>query len=207
MQKVLAGLTEEIAQHRKPSYEVPPLFLNRWSPRAYAERPVADELLFQVLEAARWAPSSYNEQPWRFIIARTEEDRRLFCEFIHPRNVIWCQKAPVLALLVSHTRLKDGLPNRKHAVDAGAAWASLALAATELGLATRAMGAFDAEKARALLGIPDEYEPQIVIAIGYRGDANDLPEEFQEREKPTDRRPLANMVFEGRFGGAVDGLK
>ncbi|MCL6633618.1 MAG: nitroreductase family protein [Alicyclobacillus herbarius] len=207
MQKVVDGLTEEVAQHRKPSYEVPAVFLNRWSPRAFAERPVADELLYQVLEAARWAPSSYNEQPWRFIIARTEENRRLFCEFINPRNVVWCQNAPVLALLVSYTRIKDGLPNRKHAFDAGAAWASLALAATELGLTTHAMGAFDTDKARTVLGIPEEYEPQIVIAIGYRGDAKNLPEEFREREKPSDRRPLAETVFEGRFGVAVAGLK
>jgi nitroreductase len=207
MQKVVAGLTAEVAEHRKPSYEVPAVFLNRWSPRAFAERPVDDEVLFQVFEAARWAPSALNEQPWRFIIARTDADRELFCEFINPRNVLWCRRAPVLALLLSRTQLADGRPNPKHAFDAGAAWASLALAATELGLATHAMGGFDPDKARTALGIPEGFDPQIVIAIGYRGDAEDLPEDFRAREKPSDRRPLAEMVFEGRFGGAVNGLK
>ncbi|WP_051343932.1 nitroreductase family protein [Alicyclobacillus herbarius] len=203
---LVEGLTEQVAAHRQPQHKVPAVFVNRWSPRSFAERPVDEETLFAVLEAARFAPSAANVQPWRFILARTDVERDLFCQFINARNVEWCHKAPVLLLLVSETTMADGRHNRAHALDAGAAWMSLALAAQMKGLVTHAMGGFDRDKAREMLNIPEGFEPQIVIALGYLGDINDLPADFQEREHPSVRKPLSETVFEGRFGNRIAGL-
>ncbi|CAM3781612.1 nitroreductase family protein [Alicyclobacillus pomorum] len=199
-------LTTKVAEHRTPTYEIEPIFLNRWSPRAYSEQPIDDETLFRIFEAARWAPSSYNLQPWRFIVAKSEEDRSKFLSFIFEGNVTWCKKAPVLAVLVSHTVNSNGEPNHKHAFDAGAAWGYLALQATQLGIYTHAMGGFDREKAREVLQLPAEYEPQIVISLGYYGDPQDLPEALRAREVPSTRRPLSEIVFEGQFGGKMKSL-
>ncbi|MCL6625625.1 nitroreductase family protein [Alicyclobacillus shizuokensis] len=206
MKQVVEGLKEQVAAHRHPNHDAPAVFVNRWSPRAFASRPVDEETLFAVLEAARFAPSANNLQPWRFVLARTDVDRDLFCQFINEGNVTWCQKAPVLLLLASEATMEDGRANRMHAFDAGAAWVSLALAAEMKGLAAHAMGGFDRAKARELLALPDGFEPQVVIALGYQGDAADLPPALQEREQPNGRRPLAETVFEGRFGREVDGL-
>ncbi|MEJ8548362.1 nitroreductase family protein [Brevibacillus borstelensis] len=188
-----------VAENRKAAYEIDPVFLNRWSPRSFKEEPVPDDVLFSLFEAARWAPSGSNEQPWRFIIARTPEDKQRFYPFIADGNRIWCEKAPVLALVLSKTVNGRGDFNRAHAFDAGAAWGYLALQATKQGLITHAMGGFDPEKARAALGVPDDYELHAVIAIGYQGEKEALPEQLQEREKPSGRRELVQTVFEGVF--------
>lgn len=159
----------EVAENRSAAYEIDPVFLNRWSPRSFKEDQVPDDVLFSLFEAARWAPSASNEQPWRFIVARTAEDKQRFYPFIAEGNRIWCEKAPVLALILSKTVSGRGTFNRAHAFDAGAAWGYLALQATKLGLITHAMGGFDPEKAKEVLGVPDDYELHAVIAIGYQG--------------------------------------
>jgi nitroreductase len=151
-------LKPEVEQARQATYPVDPVFLNRWSPRSFQEKEVPDEVLFALFEAARWAPSSYNEQPWRFILARTQEDREKFHSFILPGNRAWCEKAPALALVISKKHYANGNPNRAHAFDTGAAWGYLALEAANRGLITHAMGGFDAEKAREVLQIPEEYD-------------------------------------------------
>jgi nitroreductase len=197
---------KKVAEHRKAQFEIEPMFLNRWSPRAYSEQPIDDETLFRIFEAARWAPSAFNLQPWRFIIARTEEDRNKFLSFIMEGNVAWCRKAPVLAVLVSHTAHPNGGTNRAHAFDAGAAWGYLALQATQLGIYAHAMGGFDRDKAREVLQLPADYEPHIVISLGYYGDPQDLPEALQAREVPSTRRPLQETVFEGQFGKQIASL-
>jgi nitroreductase len=193
-------VTAETAAHRHPTYEVEPLILNRWSPRSYKETEVPEEVLFSVFEAARWAPSANNEQPWRFIIARTKADREAFHSFIFPGNLAWCQKAPVLAVILSKKTTAKGEQSRAHAFDAGAAWAFLALQAESKGLATHAMGGFDRDKAREMLRVPNEFELHAVVSIGYRDRAEALPEAYREREKPSDRCPLAESLFEGEFG-------
>jgi len=190
----------EVQAARPTAYEVHPNVLNRWSPRAFDEREVPEELLFGLFEAARYAPSANNEQPWRYVIARTKEDREKFYAFINEGNRSWCERAPALAVLAAKkTSSKTGNPMRTYAFDAGASWALLALEATNKGLATHAMGGFDAAKAKEALGFSDDYEPMIVIAIGYRGDPAVLTESQREREKPSPRKPLTDILHEGAF--------
>lgn len=183
----------QINQFRQTEHDIDPVFLNRWSPRSYQEKEVPEEVLMRVFEAARWAPSAMNMQPWRFIIARTVEDREKFHSFILEGNRRWCDKAPVLAVLISDKE------DRVHAFDSGAAWGFLALQAAKEGLATHAMGGFDKDKAREVLNIPDNFDLQVVIAIGYQGEVEALPEDLQNREQPSNRRPLNETIFEGQF--------
>lgn len=189
----------QVKENRDAGYSIDPLFLNRWSPRSYKPDTIAEDVLFGLFEAARWAPSANNEQPWRFLLARTQEDRERFYPFIAEGNRVWCEEAPVLVLLVSKTINSRGDHSRAHAFDAGAAWGYLALEAARQGLVTHAMGGFDREKAREVLGIPEDYEPQVMIAVGYQGEKEALPEALQEREKPSARRALSETVFEGVF--------
>lgn len=197
-------LSAEVQTSRSADYPVSPLFLNRWSPRAYASRHISDETLHSVLEAARWAPSSGNQQPWRFVVARTPEQRELFKRFIRLNNRLWTDHAPVLLLLASATRRADGLPNGAHAFDTGAAWASLALQATLLGLSTRAVGGFDRDEARIALNVPDDIELHAVVALGYRGDAEQLAPDFIDKEKPNARKPLAESIVDGAWPSSAD---
>jgi len=186
----------EVSEHRTPDYPVHPLILNRWSPRSYAsDTPVSDEVLSTVLEAARWAPSGGNQQPWRFYVARSDEERQAFLSFIRPRNQLWTSKAPILLLLGSVTKRESGEPLNSHAFDAGAAWATLAFQAKLLGLSTRAVGGFDQAAARSVLRVPDEIALHAVIALGYRGGFDTLDIEFHEQEKPNGRRPLEGSIL------------
>src|SRR5690606_9331030 len=125
--------------------------------------------------------------------------RERFYEFILPSNRIWCEKAPVLTLIISHTLTKKEKPNRTHAFDTGTAWGYLALEAARKGLIAHAMAGFKPEKARELLHIPEEYDIHAVVAIGYRGDKDALPEKLQEREQPSMRRSIEESLYEGKF--------
>jgi nitroreductase len=189
-------LSEIVKDNRNPEYEVSPLFLNRWSPRAYTDQKVSDAELHQLLEAARWAPSSNNQQPWRFYVANTEAKLEVFKQFIAPFNRSWMDHVPQLVLLASAKQTPKGDPNGAHAFDAGTAWAHIALQATLLGLIVHALGGFDRAKARELLQVPDDLELHAVIVIGYQGDKADLSEALQEREKPNQRNPLADSIME-----------
>ncbi len=192
-----AGLQyeREVSETRIPDYPVHPLVLNRWSPRSYAaDLPISDEVLYTVLEAARWAPSGGNQQPWRFYVARTAEERQAFQSFIRPRNRLWTSKAPVLLLIGSVTKRESGEPLNSHAFDAGAAWATLAFQAKLLGLSTRAVGGFDQDAARSVLQVPDAIALHAVVALGYRGGLDTLDSEFHEQEKPNGRRPLNESI-------------
>ncbi|MBH5317437.1 nitroreductase family protein [Paenibacillus sp. GSMTC-2017] len=185
----------EVAENRKPDYPVHSLILNRWSPRSYTEQSVSDQDLYTVLEAARWAPSSSNLQPWRFYVATHEVEHNQFRKFIKPRNRLWTDKAPVLLLLASVKVKENGESNGAHAFDAGAAWATLAFQARLLGLSTRAVGGFDHDIARETLETPDDIVLHAVIALGYRGDSDTLDEGFRELEKPNNRRPLVESIL------------
>jgi nitroreductase len=191
----MVNITEGKSQ-RKTQYQVDELFLNRWSSRAFQDKPVPKELLNRILESACWAPSGNNLQPWRFIVADTKEKLTLFHSFISPRNLLWCTKAPVLILILSRKTNDQGDPLHTHAFDTGAAWGMLAIAAAQCGLNTRAMGGFDAVAARAALNIPEDYELHCVVALGYRAPADQLPEELREREIPTGRKPLADFIVD-----------
>lgn len=192
-------LNDEVKGHRTSEYPINPVFLNRWSPRAYSERTVSEQDLYTVLEAAHWAPSSFNDQPWRFILAKTDEQLAVFHTFINEFNLGWATKAPILIMVASHKFRENGDPNGPHSFDSGAAWGYLALQAKLLGLDAHAMGGFSREKARIALNIPDEFELHAVVCLGYQGDIQALPEALQEREVPNQRRPLTEVIFEGKI--------
>ncbi|MFU1796019.1 nitroreductase family protein [Paenibacillus azoreducens] len=199
VQAIVNEITAEVQGQRNSEYPVSPLFLNRWSTRAFSNREVSDQDLYTVLDAAHWAPSASNSQPWRFIVARTEEQRSVFHQFIHELNLAWVSSAPVLIVVASDKLKGNGEPNVAHAFDAGAAWASMAIQATMLGLFTHAMGGFDRNKSRQMLNIPDNFEIHAVIALGYKGDKSALPEAIRQREVPNSRRPLNELVYEGKM--------
>src|SRR5690625_676193 len=186
--------------NRKADFDIHDVFLRRWSPRAFSEKEVTDDVLHSIFEAARWAPSAANIQPWQFIYAKSEEDRERFLTFINDNNVKWCQHAPVLVAVASKvTRNDAGDPNPTHAFDTGAAWGYLALEATRKGLITHGMGGFSREKAKEVLNIPDDHEVHAIIAIGYQGTLERLDESFHEREKASDRKKLSEFISEGQF--------
>ncbi len=184
--------------NRQAAYDIDPVNTNRWSPRSFSSKPVEDRDLLAVMEAARWAPSAFNDQPWRFIIARSEEDRLKFYSFISEFNLVWCKSAPVLIMIVSQAVTERGV-SRSHAFDTGSSWGLMALEATRKGLSTHAMTGFDFDKAREVLQIPEGYELQALVALGYRGEKEQLPEALQEREQPSPRRAIEESLFEGGF--------
>lgn len=192
-------MTEE--NKRVADYEIDPLYIKRWSTRAFADKEVDEETLYSLFEAARWAPSAANVQPWRYIIARTEEDRNTFLSFINDGNVVWCKHAPVLVAIVSRRTWKYGGEdlNPTHAFDTGTSWGFLALEAARKNLVTHAMGGFNRKKAKEVLNIPEEYDIHAIVAIGYKGDKTELPESLQEREKASDRKKVSEFLFEGKF--------
>lgn len=179
-------------------YPIHDLLKRRWSPRAFAERPVEAEKLRSLFEAARWAPSSNNEQPWRFLVATKENqmdyDRLFNC--LVEGNRKWAHLAPVLTLSVATLTFDDGTVNRHAFHDTGMAVENLVIQATALGLAVHQMAGFQVDKARAEFKIPDGYEPVAMIAIGYLGDPSILPDKLRQREfNPRTRRPIAEFVF------------
>lgn len=193
-------INEEVKTHRVPEHTVDPIFLNRWSPRAFSPEAIDDETLMRVFEAAKWAPSCFNEQPWRFIVARTAEERAVFLDFLSPGNQVWNKNVPVIVLVISSKNFAhNGKPNPTHQFDAGCAWGFLALSALQNGLITHGMAGFDGDKARVALGVPEEYDILAVLAIGKRGDASQLPPEVQAREVPSSRRALGETIMEGKF--------
>lgn len=186
--------------HRKADHAIDPVYLERWSPRAFSTRPVEEEKLNSIFEAARWAPSANNLQPWRFIVGQTEEERKAFLSVLFEGNVAWCERVPVFVAVVSKTTVnEEGDKNPFYSFDTGAAWGFLALEAYRQGLITHGMGGFDREKAREVLNIPDEYDIEAIIAVGYHDPEAPLPEQLQEREKPSARKPIEEFVFKGSF--------
>lgn len=177
---------------------------DRWSPRAFSERIPPRETLVRIFEAARWAPSAFNEQPWRFLLAlKTEEiefERMLSC--LVEANAAWAAKAPVLAILSTSTHFqRNGKPNRHAAHDAGMALAQLILQATWEGLFVHPMAGFSRERTQELYGIPEDFEPVTALAMGYYGDPDDLDGDLRERElAPRERRPLRESLFTGNWG-------
>jgi nitroreductase len=185
-------------------YPVHELILERWSPRAFADKPVPQNVLRSIFEAARWAPSSNNEQPWAYIVA-TGDDKDSFekiSSVLMEFNAKWARSAPVLAIAVAELAFaKNNAPNRNAQYDTGAATALLSVEATALGLAVHQMAGFDPEKARQIFGIPGGWEAIAALAIGYPGDPNSLPQPLKDREMaPRTRKPITEFVMAGRWG-------
>jgi nitroreductase len=186
---------------RKPEYPINPLFINRWSPRAFTGELISQQELMTLLEAARWAPSSYNNQPWRFLYAHKNGPYwDLFFNLLTEANKIWVYKAAALILIISRNNFTyNNLPSRTHSFDAGAAWENLALQAVNSGLATHALEGFDYDAAREQLSIPDNYTVEAMVAVGRQAPASVLPPELQKREYPNERKPLSTLCTEGPF--------
>ena len=176
----------------------------RWSPRAFAERSIEADKVNSLFEAARWAPSSNNEQPWRFVVAGKDEveqwNRLLAC--VAEGNRIWAVRAPLLILSIARLNFeKWDKPNRHALHDVGMATGNLVLQATALGLVARQMAGFDVEKARADLKIPSGFEPVAMIAVGYPGDPTQLPDALRQRERASRQRHAAStFVYFGEWG-------
>ena len=186
---------------RNPEAEIDSMFIDRWSPRAYESRPLTQDQLGSLFEAARWAPSCINEQPWLFVYATTDEDRKRFLPALVEGNQVWAKNASLLIFLLCRRHFShNGKENRHASFDAGAAWMSLALQARKLGLYAHAMAGFSREKAFEILGAPeDEYDIMAAIAVGNRASPAVLPEAVATRERPSERKPHGEVVKEGSF--------
>jgi nitroreductase len=185
------------------NFPVHNLIRERWSPRAFAGKSVEPAVLASLFEAARWAPSSSNEQPWAYLVA-TKDDAENFAKTLSVLvefNAAWAKDAPVLVIAVSRLNFQNGQPNRNAFYDTGAATAMLSVEATARGLAVHQMAGFDHAKAKQVFEIPADCEPIAAIAIGYPGDPSVLPEKLRDREvAPRTRKPLTEFVMSGRWG-------
>ncbi len=186
------------------AFPIHDLIRDRWSPRAFSDKPVQPEVLASLFEAARWAPSSFNEQPWAYLVA-TKNDPENFAKMLSVLvdfNAGWAKNAPVLVLAVARLAFQNnGKPNRNAFYDTGAASALLSVEATARGLVVHQMAGFDAEKARQVFAIPSGCEPIAAMAIGYPGDSSSLPDSLREKElAPRTRKPLSEFVMSGGWG-------
>ena len=181
---------------RQSDRNIDPVFLERWSPRAFSDENISMEDVLTILEAGRWAPSCYNEQPWRFAIAVTDRQKKTFSETLVKQNQIWASQSAALVYIVYKSTFSfNGEENKWAFFDAGAAWASMAIQATKMGLHVHAMAGFNAEKARKLLKLGDDFSVAVAVAIGKLGDRGTLPDSLKEMECPSDRKPLDELII------------
>lgn len=188
---------------RKTTYPISDFIVNRWSARAMNGEEITDQELFSLFEAARWAPSSYNNQPWRFIYGKrkTAHFETLF-KLLTKSNQAWAKQAAVLVVMISKKTFDyNGKPSKTHSFDTGAAWENLALEGSKKGLVVHGMEGFSYRRAKKVLSIPDNYQVEAMVAIGKKGMKESLPEELQKREFPSDRKPLKSLIWEGKFLG------
>jgi nitroreductase len=195
------SLKPDVAEHRDPDYGIDPLFVNRWSPRAMSGESLPEETYLPLFEAARWAPSSYNNQHWRFLYApRDDQAFETYLDLLRDQNRAWARHAAVLVAVASKTVFEhNGEPARTHSFDAGAAWQNFALEGARRGLAVHAMEGFDYERAHEVLELPEAVDIEAMLAVGERGDPADLPEPLAEREVPSGRKPLDAVVSRGSY--------
>jgi len=192
---------QDASEVRTPDRPIEPIFVRRWSPRAMSGAPIDADDLATVFEAARWAPSTYNEQEWRFLYAhRAGAHWQTFFDLLGEGNRAWCDKAGVLVVVLSHKVFaRNGKPNPVHTYDAGAAWQNLALQGCSMGLVVHGMMGFDYDRAKTALAVPDDYAVEAMIAIGHPGDPATLPDALRKIEAPSQRKPVAELVREGQF--------
>lgn len=192
-------------------HEILDILAKRWSPRAFAPKPVPESALLSMLEAARWAPSCYNEQPWYFVVA-TQADPEAYkplFDCLLPGNQAWAHSAPVLMLSIARSVFRHNAKPNRHAMhDVGQAVAQMTVQAVSQGLLVHQMAGFSPKKSRESFSIPDDCEPAAAIAVGYPGDPQMLNDNFREMEiAPRERTPLSEFVFHGKFGVAGDLVK
>lgn len=187
------------------------LIASRWSPRAFdANKPVEDEKIMALLEAARWAPSCFGEQPWRYVVCnkfRDEVNWQLALSCLVEKNQLWAKNAPVLMLASANAQFShNGNDNQWAQYDTGAASENMCLQAASIGLFVHQMGGFDAERAHELLKVPRTATPMAMLAVGYEGAISDLHEDFVEGEKAErERHEISELFFNGEWGKSYDG--
>ena len=193
--------TVDVDRFRQPDHPVETLIYHRWSARAMSAQPLSSTELMRLFEAARWAPSSFNEQPWRFVYAeRDSEHWARFVELLSEGNRRWAPQAAVLIVVLSRSTFeRNGRPSRTHSYDTGAAWQNLALQGCRMGLVVHGMAGFDYDAARVVLQVPEEFAVEAMIAVGRPAPTETLPEPLREREVPSGRKPLAELAFPGVF--------
>ena len=189
------------SEKRTPDHPVDKIFLDRWSPRAMSGEAMPNDALMSLFEAARWAPSSYNNQPWRILYAtRNGSHWQMFLDLLVPGNQVWAKNAAALLLFISKkTFTFNGKPCITHSFDTGAAWENLALQGWLSGYVVHGMQGFDYERARTELSIPDDYHVEAMAAVGLPASPEVLPEQLQAKEGPSDRRKLEETICEGPF--------
>jgi len=186
---------------RKADYPIESIFVRRWSPRAMSGEPITEKEMLTLFEAARWAPSTYNEQEWRFLYARRDTPQwPVFLGLLAERNQQWCVRAALLGLVVAHKVFQaNGKPNPVHVFDSGLAYENLALQGAAMGLVVHGMAGFDYDKARTALSVPDDYAVCAMFAAGRPGDPDQLDPQMREIEKPSPRKPVREIICEGKF--------
>lgn len=191
---------------RSPDYPIDPLFLERWSPRAFDCSEMPEEHLLTMLEAARWAPSAFNLQPWRFVYAlRGDSDWERLTGLLIPWNQEWAVNASAILFILSDgiaaTQWEGEKPSHSHSFDAGAAWACLALQASIMGYQAHGMTGVDFDRARSDLGITERFRVEAAVVVGRPGRPDLLSEKLKARETPSGRKKVEEFAFRGRFGG------
>jgi len=186
---------------RESQNPISSFILNRWSSRAMTGEEISDDELMALFEAARWAPSSYNNQPWRFVYAkRNSVHWDIFLNLLVPANQVWAKNAAVLVVVISRTTFEfNNKPSRTHSFDTGSALENLALQGSINGFVVHGMEGFDYDQARQKLTIPELYSIEAMFALGKYGNAQELPKKLQDVDFPNDRKPLSEIVFEGIF--------
>jgi len=188
------------SEKRKADHPIHPLFIDRWSPRGMTGEAVSEQELLSMFEAARWAPSSANAQPWRILYARRDTPNwPIFYELLMEGNRPWAERAGALLLFISSTVNSADKLNGTHSFDTGAAWQNLALQGYVLGLAVHGVGGFDRELAREVLQVPEQFSVEAMAVVGRPGNAELLSDVNKAREMPNDRRPVSQTVCEGAF--------
>lgn len=196
-------MSETLPPGRVPGHPVDALFVRRWSPRAMSGEAISPGQMDRLFEAARWAPSSYNGQPWRFLYARRDTPPwAMFLGLLNEFNRSWASRAGALIAITSRTTFEhNGQPARTHSFDTGSAWAMLALQGTVMGLVVHGMQGFDYDRTRAELRVPSDMDVEAMVAVGHPGRIEDLPESLRAREQPSLRKPVAEIALEGGFPG------
>jgi len=181
---------------RTPDWDIDSMFTDRWSPRAFASDLLSEREIQTLFEAARWAPSCFNEQPWRFVYATEPEERAKLVSCLVAKNQLWAGRAPLLMFILARRNFqKTGKENRHAPYDAGAAWMALALQARKLGLYAHAMAGFNQEKAYEVLGASrEEYLVMAAIAVGRKTEDSGLPDDLRAMENPNSRKPHAEVA-------------
>jgi nitroreductase len=186
---------------RKAEHAVEQLLIERWSPRAMSGELISHEELMSLFEAARWAPSSFNNQPWRFIYALKDADFwPIFFNLLTPSNQEWAVNGACLIVALSHKYFEhNNKPSRTHSLDTGAATENMALQGHSMGLVVHGMEGFDYERARKELGVPIDFDIEAMYVVGRPGNISELPAHLQAREKPSGRKKISQIAFEGQF--------